>query len=173
MSNVIDDLFNVPLFKNDQFIKTETEPNITFNDNNKDVVLSVDSSEQDLDLAEKAEDIKLQNQYDAIYKSALDACNKQIEIIDDIDPRLAARNSEVAAQFLSIALGATRERTEAKFKRAKIQLAKQQKLSPSINNATITNNVIVGNRNDVLDLIKTQQKALQTSAPDLIENKDE
>jgi hypothetical protein len=63
-----------------------------------------------------------------------------------VDPKFSARNSEVAAQYLNIALSATNSRAKAKYDRQKIRLAQSMKDSHS----TVNNNLIVADRNELL-----------------------
>jgi alkanesulfonate monooxygenase SsuD/methylene tetrahydromethanopterin reductase-like flavin-dependent oxidoreductase (luciferase family) len=70
---------------------------------------------------------------------------------EEVDPRFAARNAEVAAQYLNIALNATNSRVDAKAKRQKIRLQKQIAAGAAGSSNTITNsNVIIADRNAVL-----------------------
>jgi hypothetical protein len=119
--------------------------------------LSPDLSIEDENRAEKIEDIQLQGQYDVIYKNALDAFQAQLDLAQGSDPRFAARNAEVAAQYLNIALNSTKDRTEAKFKRAKIKLAQQQ-AKPSTTNIQNNLGVIVADRNEILKMLKASEK---------------
>jgi hypothetical protein len=95
---------------------------------------------------DRLEDLKLQAHFDNIHTAAMGAFTQQQMLSQQVDPKFSARNSEVAAQFLSIALQTTAARAEAKNKRQKIRIATAQADTPN----TVNNNVIVASRNDVL-----------------------
>jgi metal-dependent amidase/aminoacylase/carboxypeptidase family protein len=74
----------------------------------------------------------------------------------EVDPKFSARNAEVAAQYLTIALNAVNSRVDSKFKRQKIRIAKQEAGTPN----TVNNNVIVADRNQLLDMLKANMKVI-------------
>lgn len=100
----------------------------------------------ELDREERIEDLQIDTQLDTIHTSAMIAFEKSQRLVDEVDPKFAARNAEVAAQYLNIALNAVNSRVDAKFKRQKIRLAKEESPAPS----TVNNNVIFADRNDLL-----------------------
>lgn len=100
----------------------------------------------DLDREERVEDIKIGSQIEVIHEAALDAFEQQNRLAKQVDPKFSARNAEVAAQYLKIALDAVSTRVDAKHKRAKVQLAKQNGSAPR----QVQNNVIFADRNDLL-----------------------
>lgn len=107
---------------------------------------TVDASEAELDREERLEDLKLQGQLGTIHDAAMGAFHQQQTLAQEVDPKFSARNSEVAAQFLNIALTAVANRATVKNNRQKLRISKQTAGSPN----TVNNNVIVANRNDVL-----------------------
>lgn len=66
-----------------------------------------------------AEDVEIDGKIDVVYTAALDAFNTQTAYMDVIEPRYAARNAEVAANYLSIALNAATARAKIKGDRKK------------------------------------------------------
>lgn len=92
-----------------------------------------------------ADDVVVDSQLATVYDYAIEAFEAQSEQIQTIDPKFAARNAEVAAQYLKIALDATTGK-------AKIKLEREKNLP--INNkpgvVTNNNNIIVADRNAIL-----------------------
>jgi hypothetical protein len=82
------------------------------------------------------EDVEISDQLTQLYDLAVDAYKSQQEMIMAIDPKFAARNAEVSAQFLEIALGVVNSKIK---KRGAVS-------SKSVTN----NNLFMANRNDLL-----------------------
>lgn len=101
-------------------------------------------SQADLDREDRIEDLKIDNQIDSIHGAALNAFETQARLAQDVDPRFSARNAEVAAQYLKIALDAVNTRVDHKYKRGKLQATKLA--GPS----QVQNNLIVADRNELL-----------------------
>lgn len=155
MKNPLETIFNLEpdstmsIFNQSEGPREEIE---VMNDITGEVVqLTPEMSEELKERAEAVEDIQLQGQYELIYRAALKTFEAQTEIAQSVDPRFAARNAEVAAQYLNIALNATKDRTDAKFKRAKIKIAKDTAKKPE--NVQNTLNIFT-NRNALLSAIK-------------------
>jgi len=108
-----------------------------------------DPSTPEIDREERLEDLHIDQQLETIHSSALVAFEKSARMAEEVDPKFAARNAEVAAQYLNIALSAVNSRVDAKFKRQKVRLAKETSGQPS----TVNNNVIVADRNELLKQI--------------------
>ena len=105
----------------------------------------VEMSEQERD--NKRDDYLVNAQLSNVYEAAIEAYNVQQEFIQTVDPKFSARNAEVAAQFLSIALNATTARSKAKYDRQKMNMLANMKSGPN----QVQNNVIIANRNDILE----------------------
>jgi hypothetical protein len=92
------------------------------------------------------EDQAIDAKIDTIYEAALDAFNTQTQYTQIIEPRYAARNAEVAANYLNIALNAvaTRARVKTDRKRANTFVPYAQKTQ---------NNVVVASREDIMKMI--------------------
>jgi hypothetical protein len=106
---------------------------------------------EELDKEARLEDMIIVKQLDTIHARSMQAFEQQQAMSQEVDPKFSARNSEVAAQFLNIALSAVNSRSEAKYKRQKMMLA-----AGSIGKPTqVQNNLIVADRNTLLrDLFK-------------------
>jgi hypothetical protein len=105
-----------------------------------------DSPEKD------AEDLDIDKKIDAVYTAAIDTFQQQIGFVEMVDPKFAARNAEVAAQYLNIALGAATAKA-----RIKIDRKRGQQFIPYANGKSATN-VIVASREDILNMIDIDNK---------------
>lgn len=108
---------------------------------------TLEASLFELEKEERLEDLHIDGQLETIHASAVEAFEKQSRLSQEVDPKFSARNAEVAAQYLNIALNAVNSRVDAKNKRQKIRLAKHEILKPS----AVNNNVIVADRNSILE----------------------
>lgn len=99
--------------------------------------------------AKDAEDVVIDGKIDAVYDAAMDAFNTQTQYTEIVEPRYAARNAEVAANYLNIALNAAATRARVKGDRKKSAAfvpyagGGQGKAS----------NVVVASREDIMRLI--------------------
>jgi hypothetical protein len=96
------------------------------------------NDEEDLDITSKIEEV---------YDEAISAFQTQTNLVEIVDPRYAARNAEVAANYLKIALDAAA--TKARVKEGK---RKSAQFIPYSNNTT-NNNMVVADRNELLRLM--------------------
>jgi hypothetical protein len=103
----------------------------------------------DLDMEERLEDLHIDGQLEQIHNIAITAFEKSARMAEEVDPKFAARNAEVAAQYLTLALNSVNSRVDAKFKRQKVRLSKETAGAPS----TVNNNVFVADRNVLLKQI--------------------
>jgi hypothetical protein len=110
------------------------------------VAQTADADDATLDKEDRLEDLKTQAQLGTIHDAAMGAFHQQQALSQQVDPKFSARNSEVAAQYLGIALNAVTARVTANNNRQKLRIAKKTAGSPN----TVNNNVIVANRNDIL-----------------------
>lgn len=92
------------------------------------------------------EDHAIAGQLATIYGYAIDAFEQQTQMVQEVDPKFAARNAEVAAQYLKIALDSVGDR--AKIRHDKLKL----KVDGGTPN-TINNNLIMANRNEILKML--------------------
>jgi hypothetical protein len=92
------------------------------------------------------EDQGVATQLQTIYGYAIDAFEQQTQMVQEVDPRFAARNAEVAAQYLSIALNSVN--TRAKIRHDKLKL-KADGSAPQ----TVNQNLFMGDRNEILKML--------------------
>lgn len=105
------------------------------------------------DYQDDAEDIDITQKIETIYDTALEAYQYQVGLAEIVEPRYAARNAEVAAQYLNIALNATSLKS-----RNKSDKRKSKQFIP-FNNTNISNsNVVVADRNEILRLMAEKRK---------------
>lgn len=95
-----------------------------------------------------ADDILVEKRIDEVYEMALQTFQNQTAFTEIIEPRYAARNAEVAANYLNIALAAANSRAKVKTDRKRAN----QAFIPHANKTT--NNLVVASREDVLRMIK-------------------
>jgi|SRR5579859_6689826 len=99
----------------------------------------------------KDEDDKLiEGNIDRVYDAAMEAFNTQTAFIEVIDPKFAARNAEVAANYLNIALQAAVGRSRVKTDRKR---ANQTFIPYGQPGGKTTNNLIIADRNEILKMI--------------------
>lgn len=93
------------------------------------------------------DDIETEKRIDAVYDAAMNTFQNQMAYTEIIEPRYAARNAEVAHQFLNTALAAAATKAKVKSDRKKTNAA----FVPYANKTT--NNVIVADRNELLRMM--------------------
>lgn len=94
------------------------------------------------------EDVANDRKIDEVYDLALSAYKQQTAMVEIIDPKFAARNAEVAANFLNIALNAATSKAKIKTDRKRVGM-----FNPAANANKTTNNVIVASQEDILKMI--------------------
>lgn len=95
------------------------------------------------------DDVLIEKRIDEVYDAAIGAFKAQQEYLEVIEPRYAARNSEVAANFLNIALSAANSRARVKTDRKRAN----QSFVPYANGGKTTNNILIADRNEILKMI--------------------
>lgn len=93
-----------------------------------------------------AEDKAIDSKIDDVYDAAIGAFNLQTQYTEIIEPRFAARNAEVAAGYLNIALNALSVRARVKGDRKK-----QAQFIPFTNNKSSGN--VVASREDIMRML--------------------
>lgn len=68
-----------------------------------------------------AEDVEIDRKIDSVYESAIDTFQQQMQYAEIVEPRYAARNAEVAANYLNIALNAAGMRAKVRADRRRTQ----------------------------------------------------
>lgn len=93
------------------------------------------------------EDIENDKRFDEVYTAAIDTFNNQMAYTEIIEPRYAARNAEVAANFLNLALQAANSKARNKMDRKRATA-----FIPGMG-GKVTNNTIVASREEILRMI--------------------
>lgn len=109
-------------------------------------VKKLEVTEAELEREDRYDDLKIEQHLDDLHRKAIDAFESQHRLSQEVDPKFSARNAEVAAQYLNIALNTVNSRVDSKYKRAKVRIAKGNVGKPN----QVQNNVIVADRNSVL-----------------------
>lgn len=94
-----------------------------------------------------AEDIENDKRFDEVYTSAIETFQNQMSYTEIIEPRYAARNAEVAANFLNLALQAASAKARVKADRKR-----STAFIPHGGGKTV-NNTIVATREEILKMI--------------------
>jgi len=126
---------------------------------------AVDADAPALAKEERIEDLKLDAQLTTVHIAAMEAFEAQHALSQQVDPKFSARNSEVAAQYLNIALDSVKTRGDLKYKRQKIRIATNVDGS---SRTPTQNNLIIADRNDVLRSLFSQdfEKTLKGTVKD-------
>lgn len=126
----------------------ETRTSIAVTDEATGMIVerSLAPTDEELDREERLEDITNGQKLDSIYKVAYTAFENQHRMSQEVDPKFSARNAEVAAMYLKIALDSVESKVGAQHKRAKVRIARGTLGTPR----SVQNNVIVADRNTIL-----------------------
>lgn len=103
------------------------------------------------------EDLVIADQLQSVFDKAIAVFHSQQELTEIVDPKFAARNAEVAQQYLTTALNAVQLRAKIKADKDK------SKLNASVGaiiNGDVTNNTIVANRNDLIKMLHAKKNNL-------------
>jgi hypothetical protein len=95
------------------------------------------------------DDVLVEKRIDEVYESAISAFQQQVSYTEIIEPRYAARNAEVAANYLNIALAAANSRAKVKNDRKRAN----QNFVPYSGAGKTTNNILIANREEILKMI--------------------
>ena len=96
------------------------------------------------------EDAEVDKKIDTVYEAAMNAFKNQTDYTEIIEPRYAARNAEVAANYLNIALNAAATRARVKTDRKRASTF----VPFGTGGGKTTNNLIVADRNEILKMIQ-------------------
>jgi hypothetical protein len=118
----------------------------------------VDASEEELRREDRLDDLRIDGQLNEIHGAAMQAFYQQQTMSQQVDPKFSARNSEVAAQYLNIALSATSTKAKTRYDRQKIRIASKAGAAGGTGGAMgqTTNNLIVADRNSLLASLFSQ-----------------
>ncbi len=100
-----------------------------------------------------AEDRDINEKIETIFEAAMDAYENQTALTEIVEPRYAARNAEVAAQYLNTALNAT-----ALKARTKNDKRRSSQFVPFNNTNISGSNVVVASRNEILEMLRNKNK---------------
>lgn len=100
-----------------------------------------------------AEDKDINEKIESIFEAAMDAYENQTALTEIVEPRYAARNAEVAAQYLNTALNAT-----ALKARTKNDKRRSSQFVPFNNTNISGSNVVVASRNEILEMLRNKNK---------------
>lgn len=100
-----------------------------------------------------AEDKDINEKIETIFEAAMDAYENQTALTEIVEPRYAARNAEVAAQYLNTALNAT-----ALKARTKNDKRRSSQFVPFNNTNISGSNVVVASRNEILEMLRNKNK---------------
>lgn len=104
-------------------------------------------------------DSEIDEQFQEIYDLSLEAYEIQAQEAELVEGKYKARAGEVAAQYLTIALNAAKDKATLKINKDKSTI-QAEKLSGS--GKLTQNNLIVGDRNDIIKaLLQSQQPELK------------
>lgn len=112
---------------------------------------------QPVEVVKDEEDIDTDQKIDAVYDAALEAYQNQTAMVELLEPRYAARNAEVAATYLNIALQAATSKARVKNDRKRVG-----QFIPGAPNK-ITNNTIVASREEILRMISVDAETKKLS----------
>lgn len=98
-------------------------------------------------------DVELEDQFQEVYDSAMDAFEDQMGQTDVVEGKYKARNSEVAVNFLNTALNAAKEKAELKKHKDKLKKGGTGGDGHQGSSKTI-NNTFIMDRNELLDAIR-------------------
>lgn len=130
--NPLDELFEVdPSEDEDDYEVAQVPAN---------AVVAAEPAEKD------EEDKEVDKKIDAVYDAAMETFQNQTAMVEIMEPRYAARNAEVAATYLSIALQAASTRAKVKGDRKRVNT-----FIPAGNK--VTNNTIVATREEIMRMI--------------------
>jgi hypothetical protein len=136
LTNPLDTLFNTPPIPMEEDYDQITEGELA--------ELQAPTSSPEID----EEDAEIDGKIDAVYDSAMEAFQSQTAMVEILEPRYAARNAEVAATYLNIALNAATSRARVKGDRKKTAA-----FIPYSGNGPNPNNVVVASREEILRMI--------------------
>lgn len=103
------------------------------------------------------EDLLIADQLQSVFDKSIAVFHSQQELTEIVDPKFAARNAEVAQQYLNTALQTVQLR--ARIKDAKDKQKINANVGAVINgDVTQVNNVITANRNDLIKMLHAKKK---------------
>lgn len=117
-------------------------------ENDKEIV----NKETDMNNVYDEKDNEIESQLETIYKKAINAFDDYTELIDLIEGKYKARNSEVAVLYLNAALSAINAKKDFKMNKDKLN-KKNESSGPRV-----INNNLITNTNDLIKLLSEKNK---------------
>ena len=102
------------------------------------------------------DDVLVEQRIDEVYGAAMGAFETQQGYLEVIEPRYAARNAEVAANYLNIALAAANSRAKVKTDRKR---ANQSFVPYTNGGGKNTTNIVIADRNEILKMVTIDNQA--------------
>lgn len=115
------------------------------------------------------EDGEITGQLSTIYDYAIESFEVQHQLTQTVDSKFAARNAEVAAQYLKIALDSTESKAKIKLEKAKHRFTAGKASGPS----TVNNNLIIADRNEVMAALAAANQGIADRHVEKVINPDE
>ena len=103
-------------------------------------------------------DNEIDEQFQEIYDLALEAFGAQSQEAELVEGKYKARNQEIAVQFLNTALSAAANKGTLKNNKEKMAIA-LKKVNATAKTGTTNNNLIVGDRNEILRALRADRLA--------------
>jgi hypothetical protein len=119
----------------------------------EDNYMSVNEEQVNKEYEDDTEDKEINEKIETIYSAAMDAYENQTAMVEIMEPRYAARNAEVAANYLNTALNAV-----ALKSKNKIEKRKTKSFIPFGGNTITNSNVVVSDRNSILEMIRKKNE---------------
>lgn len=127
---------------------------MTVSEDKQDTMIAVPQQAIAQTYQDDSEDLDITQKIETIFEAAMDAYENQVALTEIVEPRYAARNAEVAAQYLNTALNAT-----ALKARTKNDKRKTAPFIPFGNNTNISgNNIVVADRNQILEMLRNKDR---------------
>lgn len=144
ITNPLDALFNTP-----PHVETTVDEYISLPEGMlQDAEAEARASAEQLPPEKDAEDIEIDGKIDQVYDAAIDAFQTQTAYMEVIEPRYAARNAEVAAGYLTIALNAATAKAKVKSDRKR-----NQTFVPFSNQNRSPDGTVIASRDQIMKLI--------------------
>jgi hypothetical protein len=142
IKNPLDDLFDI----SDDEIADQNEMD-SYDEAPASEIIAAQQASAPAVVEKDEEDIENDARFDEVYTAAKDAFDNQMAYTEIIEPRYAARNAEVAANFLNLALQAASAKARVKSDRKRATA-----FIPGAG-SKVTNNTIVATREEILRMI--------------------
>ena len=111
-------------------------------------------------------DNEIDEQFQEIYDLALEAFGAQSQEAELVEGKYKARNQEIAVQFLNTALNAAANKGTLKNNKEKMAIAAKKVDASAKPGGTTNNNLIVGDRNDILRALRADREAERNEVVD-------